>query len=62
MSFPPREGLPPSFAVNAGFVARPDPPGIARPAPHLGEHTDEILLEAGLAVDEIAVLREAGAI
>jgi len=35
-------------------------PGALRtPAPALGEHTDVILREAGLAVDEIAQLRTA---
>ena len=33
-----------------------------RPAPALGEHTDAVLAEAGLAPDEIAGLRRAGAI
>jgi crotonobetainyl-CoA:carnitine CoA-transferase CaiB-like acyl-CoA transferase len=33
-----------------------------RPAPELGQHTEEVLLEAGLDWDEIAALREAGAI
>jgi crotonobetainyl-CoA:carnitine CoA-transferase CaiB-like acyl-CoA transferase len=38
-------------------------PGVwRRPAPGLGEHTDAVLREAGLGVEDIARLREAGAI
>ena len=33
-----------------------------RPAPLLGQHTDEVLREAGLAADEIAELRRVGAV
>jgi crotonobetainyl-CoA:carnitine CoA-transferase CaiB-like acyl-CoA transferase len=37
--------------------------GFARPAPRLGEHTDEVLgALAGLSAAEIDALREAGAI
>jgi formyl-CoA transferase len=36
------------------------PGGIRTPAPALGEHTDAVLGEAGLAPAEIAGLREAG--
>ena len=36
--------------------------GPAGPAPVLGRHTDEILRGAGLSADEIAELREAGAV
>ena len=36
--------------------------GPARPAPTLGGHTDEILRDAGLSAEEIAALREAGAV
>ncbi len=33
-----------------------------RPAPRLGEHTEEVLGEAGLSADEIAALRKAGVV
>ncbi len=35
------------------------PAAISRPAPMLGQHTDEILAEAGIAADRISALREA---
>ena len=38
------------------------PPDVSRRAPLLGEHTDEVLVEAGLADAEIAALRRTGAI
>jgi crotonobetainyl-CoA:carnitine CoA-transferase CaiB-like acyl-CoA transferase len=34
---------------------------VHRPAPAFGEHTREVLAEAGLAEDEIAALYESGA-
>lgn len=37
-------------------------PGVTRPVPALGEHADEILAEAGYTADEIAALRDAGAL
>jgi alpha-methylacyl-CoA racemase len=37
-------------------------PVIDRPAPHPGQHTDEILAEAGLGGDDIEKLRQTGAI
>jgi len=33
-----------------------------RPAPELGQHTEEVLLELGLTWDELAECKEAGAI
>lgn len=38
------------------------PSEISRPAPTLGEHTDEVLSESGFTPDEIAALRRAGAL
>ncbi len=38
------------------------PAGPRRPAPHLGEHTDEILAEIGMTAAEIAALRQAGTV
>ncbi len=46
-------GLPVKLSRTAG-----DP---TRPAPALGEHTEEVLAEAGLAAEEIAALIESGA-
>jgi CoA:oxalate CoA-transferase len=52
----------PVTLVNAGFVASQDGPGLQRPVPALGEHTDEVLHELGYDTSEIARLREHGAI
>jgi crotonobetainyl-CoA:carnitine CoA-transferase CaiB-like acyl-CoA transferase len=38
------------------------PSSIRRAAPHLGEHTDEVLREAGLSDTEIAALRDAAVV
>jgi crotonobetainyl-CoA:carnitine CoA-transferase CaiB-like acyl-CoA transferase len=38
------------------------PPNVTRRAPQLGEHTDEVLMEAGFSHAEIAVMRASGAI
>ena len=39
-----------------------EPLAIGGPSPEMGQHTEEVLLEMGLAWDEIAKLKEAGAI
>jgi formyl-CoA transferase len=38
------------------------PPDVSRRAPLLGEHTDEVLAEAGFSSSEIRALRQAGAV
>jgi crotonobetainyl-CoA:carnitine CoA-transferase CaiB-like acyl-CoA transferase len=38
------------------------PPDVSRRGPMLGEHTDEVLAEAGFERDEIVALRQAGAV
>ncbi len=47
-----------------GFPVKLDatPARLRRPAPRLGEHTDEVLAEAGYDRDRIAALRKAGVI
>ncbi len=44
----------PRFSRTAGEISRP--------APHAGQHTDELLAELGIDADRIASLRESGAI
>jgi crotonobetainyl-CoA:carnitine CoA-transferase CaiB-like acyl-CoA transferase len=48
--------------VGAGFEFAHDGGGIVRPAPTLGQHTEEILREAGFGADAIAALRANGVI
>jgi crotonobetainyl-CoA:carnitine CoA-transferase CaiB-like acyl-CoA transferase len=48
-------GVPIKLSRTPGDPAR-------RPGPALGEHTDEVLREAGFAPDEIAALHDAGAV
>ena len=44
--------------IRLGFAEQQ----VARPAPALGQHSDEILAEAGLSPDEIAGLHKSGAV
>ena len=59
-----------SVHPHAGAMRQPRPAArydatpaeISRPAPMLGEHTDEVLGEIGIGGDKIAELRKAGVI
>ena len=48
--------------VNQPIQFSETPAGIRRPAPALGEHTEEVLREAGYGDEELARLREKGAV
>jgi alpha-methylacyl-CoA racemase len=48
--------------VAAPFGLKDTPPLLRRPAPKAGEHTDEILREAGDAAEAIARLHDSGAV
>jgi crotonobetainyl-CoA:carnitine CoA-transferase CaiB-like acyl-CoA transferase len=52
----------PMRLVGAGFQLAHGGPGLDREPPALGEHTDEILKEAGYAAEEITRLRREGVI
>src|SRR5438128_10878835 len=52
----------PMRLVGAGFRLAHGSPGIEREPPTLGEHTDEILAEAGYTPAEIKDLRRGGVI
>ncbi len=59
--------LPHPLAEQVRLVASPmkfsaTPVQYRRPPPLLGEHTDEVLAEAGLGSDEVAALRAAGVV
>jgi crotonobetainyl-CoA:carnitine CoA-transferase CaiB-like acyl-CoA transferase len=55
-------GLGPTRALNFPARASATPASIRRPAPLVGEHTDEILTELGVAAEEIDRLAAAGVI
>jgi alpha-methylacyl-CoA racemase len=51
------------FAEQACPVRlRDTPASVRRPAPRLGEHTHEVLAEAGYSADQIEGMRQAGAV
>jgi crotonobetainyl-CoA:carnitine CoA-transferase CaiB-like acyl-CoA transferase len=56
-----RPGAPP-FQLVASPVRFDDRSPTLRPAPELGQHTEEVLLELGLSWDELAAAKGAGAI
>src|SRR5262245_18865644 len=49
-------------ALGSPIKMSATPPDVRRRAPLLGEHTDEILREAGYHEDEVASLRQNGAV
>jgi crotonobetainyl-CoA:carnitine CoA-transferase CaiB-like acyl-CoA transferase len=57
-----RPGGEPVRMVSIGITIDDEPVPIPRLAPQLGEHTEAVLLEFGYTWDEIAELRESGAI
>jgi len=58
----PREDNPDLQVIKSPLGLSRTPPCYRRPPPRLGEHTHEILREAGLSEGEIEKLSEAGAI
>ena len=52
----------PAFGIGAPYMTDRDAPRPDRPPPMLGEHTDEVMAELGYSADDIAAMRQAGAI
>ena len=68
-SWPTRSSSNPSIRTRARCASRAlaarferTPAALSRFAPLLGEHTNEVLAEAGVASSELAALREQGVI
>jgi crotonobetainyl-CoA:carnitine CoA-transferase CaiB-like acyl-CoA transferase len=55
-------GLGPVRMLGFPFRLSAGPIGVRRPAPRLGEHTDEVLEELGLEPTEIKRLLDAGVV
>ena len=55
-------GLGPTRVLAFPSRASATPATVRRPAPRVGEHTEEVLNELGLAPDEIARLVRAGVV
>ena len=52
----------PITVTRTGFKLTGGDPDITSPPPRLGEHTDDVLTDLGYTSEEIARLRDAGAI
>jgi crotonobetainyl-CoA:carnitine CoA-transferase CaiB-like acyl-CoA transferase len=59
---PEMEGVGGMRVPGAPFAFAKDGPRIDTPPPRLGQHTDEILAELGYAPEQIAALRQSGAV
>ena len=55
-------GLGPARVLGFPSRASATPASVRRPAPLIGEHTDEVLTELGVAPDEIERLAAAGVV
>ena len=63
MKMPAPEGMEGEITIpGLGFMASEGSPGMKTPPPLLGQHTEEILTEFGYGAEEIAALKDCGAI